>query len=85
MTVDKNVLIRGAAAFGSNDMGIVGGCDLVDHADQAFVPSVFVVVVGCGCSLLFRRRWYIVLRIATGCICKAWFRVGYARKVESQT
>lgn len=32
-----------AAAFGGDDVGVVGFCDFVDDADEAFRPAGFVV------------------------------------------
>ena len=54
ITVDEDILVRGTTSFGRDDMGIVSGCDLVDYAYQAFVPSILVVIIGCRRTLLFR-------------------------------
>lgn len=35
---DEDVVVGGAAAFGGDDVGVVGGCDFVDDADHVFVP-----------------------------------------------
>ena len=35
MAGDKHVVIGGTAAFGRDDVRVVGGCNLVDDADEA--------------------------------------------------
>lgn len=45
---DNDVLVAGAAAFGSDDGCVVCFGDFVDDADEAFVPAFFVVVVRLG-------------------------------------
>lgn len=54
ITVNEDILVRGAAPFSRNDMSIVSGSDFVDYAYQALVPSILMVIVGCGRSFLFQ-------------------------------
>ena len=44
MAFYEDVLVGGAPAFGGYYVGVVGGCYFVDYADQALVPTGFVVV-----------------------------------------
>ena len=39
----EDVGVGGSAAFGSDYMGVVLGCNLVYDADESFVPAIFVV------------------------------------------
>ena len=43
MAGNEDVVVRGAAAFGGDDVGVVGGGDFVDNADKAFGPVGVVV------------------------------------------
>ena len=40
---DEDVRVSGTAAFGCDDVSVVGGGDFVDDADETLVPSVFMV------------------------------------------
>ena len=43
---DEDIVVGGAAAFGSDDVGEVGFSDFIDDPNKAFVPAGFVVFWG---------------------------------------
>jgi len=86
MAIYQNIVVRAAAAFGSNDVGVVASSDFVDDADETFLPTVLMIISGiCIAAGFFRvcggrMRW-----VATGGIREAWLGVGYTGKIEGQS
>lgn len=61
---DDDVLVGGTAAFGGDDVVEVGWGELVDDADQRFVPAVFVVVWwGYCCGSSREEGGFLALRL----------------------
>ena len=87
---DEDVLVAGAAAFGRDDVRVVGGRDFVDDADEAVGPGwlrlgVAVAVV----FVLVGRRGAARggggdggIQVAVGGVGEARLGVGEARQVE---
>ena len=87
MARNKHVVIRGAAPFRRDYVGVVGGRNLVDDADEALREGRRIVgMVGgaIGEEALFLGKIVRGFRSAICRIGETRFRVGDAGKIECQ-
>lgn len=79
MAWNDDIVIRGAAAFGCDDVRKVAGRDFVDNADQAFMPTIFVIFV------MVILIWVVLGGIAEASIGKAGLDIRHSVKVEVES